>query len=112
LRGLYLLVRTLLDLLPPRQVTGEVLRIDAWRPGRFSVRRDLYVWRVPHVAYLVVDDGESGQLTAWALPKGKFPEPGTHVRMAVRPWSRRVIQLGLVESKTWHSSSSALPWRG
>ncbi|WP_203911739.1 DUF2207 family protein [Rhizocola hellebori] len=112
LRGLYLVIRTLIDLTPPRTIAGEVLRIDAWRPGRFSVRQDLYVWRVPHVAYLVVDDGESDRLTAWALPKGKFPEPGMRVRIAVRPWSRRVIQLALVESTVWHSSSSAAPWRG
>ncbi len=112
LRGLYLAVRTLIDLAPPRVISGEVLRVDPWRPGRFSLRQELYIWRVPHVAYLVVDDGVSDQLTAWAVPTtGKRVEPGQNVRITVRPWSRRVIDLALVESKVWHSSSSALPWR-
>ena len=112
LRGLYLAVRALIDLLPPRTITGEVLRVDPWRPGKFSLRQEIYIWRVPHVAYLVVDDGESDRLTAWAVPtKGTRVEPGQRVRIAVRPWSRRVIQVALVESTVWHSSSSALPWR-
>ncbi len=112
LRGLYLLVRTLLDLMPPRVITGEVLWADPWRPGRLALRQEIYVWRVPHVSYLVVDDGESDRITAWAVPTRKSAEPGQRVRIAVRPWSRRVVSLTLVESPVWqHSSSSALPWR-
>jgi hypothetical protein len=103
LRGLYLLVRNVIDLLFGDSFSGTVQRVEPWR----GPLRELFVWRVPHVAYCVIDDGHSSVLTAWALPSElERPEVGDVVRVKVRRWSRRIAALALVESKTWHSSSS------
>lgn len=103
LRGLYLLVRNLFDLVSARTHSGTVLRIEPWR----GPRKDMFVWRTPYVAYCVIDDGHSPVLTAWALP-ASLPRPavGDTVRVKAHHWSRRLTALALVESKTWHSSSS------
>jgi hypothetical protein len=103
LRGLYLLARNVFDVVSARTVTGTVLRIEPWR----GPRKDMFVWRTPYVAYCVIDDGHSPVLTAWALP-ASLPRPaaGDTVRVKAHRWSRRLTALALVESKTWHSSSS------
>lgn len=97
LRALYLLVRTLLDLAMTQTVRGEVLWRETWRPSRFSPKRELYVWRVPRVHYLAVDDGRSEQLTAWALPLPSSIAPGSIVRFKAYPWSRRIEDINLIE---------------
>jgi hypothetical protein len=102
-RGLYLLARNLIDLVTTRTFSGTVLRIESWR----GPRRDMFVWRTPYVAYCVIDDGRSPVLTAWALPASLHrPSAGDTVRVKGHTWSRRLTALALVESKTWHSSSS------
>jgi hypothetical protein len=103
LRGIYLLARNAFDVVSPRGITGTVLRIEPWR----GPRRDLVVWRVPHVAYCVIDDGYSAVLTAWALPSTQpRPEPGDTVRVRARRWSRRLTDVSVAGSGGGHRSGT------
>ncbi len=102
LRGVYLLARNAFDVVLARAVRGTVLRIEPWR----GPRRDLVVWRTPHVSYCVIDDGHSPVLTAWALPATEpRPEPGDTVRVRARRWSRRLIGVSVAGSSSTGSSS-------
>ncbi len=118
LRGLYLLARNGFDLVTPRSLTGDVLRIEPWR----GPRRDLVVWRTPHVSYCVIDDGYSSVLTAWALPDdAPRPAPGDRVRVRGRRWSRRLTEVTITSAvgahraevhgvdTRWSDSSAARP---
>lgn len=103
LRGLYLLVCNAIDVVSARTVSGTVLRVEPWR----GPRRDLYVWRVPHVFYCAIDDGRSPVVTAWALPAGEpRPAPGDTIRAKGHRWSRRLTAVTLAESTQWHSSTT------
>jgi hypothetical protein len=101
--GGYVLLRTLLDLVTTRTVTGEVLWIEQWRSrfqGRGSSRRS-----VPWLDYLAVDDGRSDRTKAWGLPRGVAPGPVVDrdvVTVRVRPWSRRVVDVTVVERGRTH----------
>jgi hypothetical protein len=93
--GGYLLVRTLLDLATIRTVTGEVLWIEKWRQRSGGKDRPPVTW----LDYLAVDDGKADKTTAWGLPRGPL---GTcrdrdTITIRVRPWSRRVVALTVVE---------------
>ncbi|MEU8298343.1 hypothetical protein AB0C04_13795 [Micromonospora sp. NPDC048909] len=88
----YLLLRALLDLVAPATVTGEVLWHQVWQrqssddgPGR------------PINHHLVIDDGHGDQLRAWILPQQIAGECrlGDVVTARVRPWTRRVIGVGV-----------------
>src|SRR5690606_30040903 len=48
--------------------------------------------------YLAVDDGTSDRTVAWGLPARPItrPEPHDVVRIRVRPWTRRVVELTVV----------------
>src|SRR5512144_429079 len=97
-RGMYRLMRTLVDLLSPRTLVGEVLWVAPWR----SRRRDGDPEVVVH--YLAVDDGTSDRTTAWALPSTvtRGFGPGDTVEITVRPWSRRVTALRVAQSRHLH----------
>jgi hypothetical protein len=93
--GGYVLVRVLLDLATTRTITGEVLWIEKWRQRSGGRDRPPQTW----LDYLAVDDGAADRTTAWGLPRG--PLGTCHdtdtVTIRVRPWSRRVVALTVVE---------------
>jgi hypothetical protein len=93
--GGYRLVRTLLDLATTRTITGEVLWVEKWRSRSGGKDRPPVVW----LDYLAVDDGNSDRTTAWGRPRAKVPgcNAGDTVTIRVRPWSRRIIDLTVVE---------------
>jgi hypothetical protein len=93
--GGYRLLRTLVDLLAPRTLHGEVLWVAVWR----SQTKDNTTF--PYVHYLAVDDGSSDRSTAWALPESvtRGFGPGDVVELTVRPWSRRVTAVSVLHSR-------------
>jgi hypothetical protein len=93
--GGYVLIRTLLDLVTVRTITGEVLWIQVWRTRSGNNERA----PVPWLDYLAVDDGTSDRTTAWGLPRGPLGtcQDRDTVTIRVRPWSRRVVSLTVVE---------------
>lgn len=99
--GLYVAVRSLVDLATTRVVTGEVLWVELWRSRPGDRNRPPQPW----LDYLAVDDGTSDRTTAWGLPRalGVSCRDGDRVRLTVRPWSRRVVELALLERRHWTS---------
>ena len=103
--GGYVLLRSLLDLLTTRTLTGEVLWLERWRSTRGRGGRT-----VPYLSYLVVDDGTADRATAWALPGSVTPAlllERDVVTVRVRPWSRRVVHLVVVERGRTHDLTDA-----
>ena len=97
-RGVYRSMRTLLDLLAPRTLLGEVLWVAPWQ------RRNRQETCEAVVHYLAVDDGTADRTTAWALPSEvtRGFGPGDVVEIRVRPWSRRVTRLSVAQSRHGH----------
>jgi hypothetical protein len=94
--GGYRAVRALVDLATTRTITGQVLWTEVWRTRSQGKNRP----SVPWLHYLAVDDGRADRTTAWGLPRqlaGPSCHDGDTVTIRVRPWSRRVIALTLVE---------------
>ena len=91
-RGVYRLVRTLVDVLAPRHLTGEVLWCELWKtkPGKGENAPP-----VPCLYHVAVDDGSGDRTTAWALPAAltRAAVTGATVNLTVRPWSRRVLAM-------------------
>lgn len=91
--ALYALVRILLDVSAPVELTGEVLWAQLWRStGQGDNAR-------PYTYHLAVDDGSGERTTAWALPADLHGRcvPGDVVRLRVRRWSRRITEVTVVE---------------
>jgi hypothetical protein len=100
-RGGYRVVRTLVDFATTRTITGQVLWLEVWRTRSQGKNRP----RVPWLHYLAVDDGRTDRTTAWGLPHGQTGQTcrdGDTVTIAVRPWSRRVVELTIVERGRTH----------
>jgi hypothetical protein len=96
-RGGYRLVRTIVDVAVPRELTGELLWCEPWRTQKPSGEN---ATPVPWLHYLAVDDGRGDTTRAWGLPSalaGRV-EPGTVARLVVRSWSRRVLVLEPIPS--------------
>jgi hypothetical protein len=96
--GLYLLVRTAIDLAAPVTVTGQVLWRQIWRQtsgGENSPPR-------PWLHYLAIDDGTDDRTTAWGLPSELVGQcgDGDTVTIKARRWTRRVVELTVVERGT------------
>jgi hypothetical protein len=96
-RSLYRAVRALVDLATVRTITGQVLWLELWRnktEGSGDNQR-----RVPWLYHLAVDDGTADRTTAWILEVGLSGrcEDGDTVRIRVRPWTRRVVELTRLE---------------
>lgn len=95
-RGGYRAVRALVDLATTRRITGQVLWVEVWRTKSQGEDRP----RIPWLHYLAVDDGQKDRTTAWGLPHEGAGLPcrdGDTVMVRVRPWSRRVVTLTVVE---------------
>ncbi|TBL26555.1 DUF2207 domain-containing protein [Verrucosispora sp. SN26_14.1] len=94
LSGIHTLVRTLVDLVTERTVTGEVLWVEVWRSTTQGENRPARPW----LHYLAVDDGTADRTTAWGLPSewASRCHDGDMVTLRVRPWSRRVVELSVV----------------
>jgi endonuclease YncB( thermonuclease family) len=103
--GLYVLVRTTLDLAAPRTVTGQVLWREVWRQTSGGEDRPPQ----PTLHYLAIDDGTADRTTAWALPSAEISRcaDGDTVTVKVRPWSRRVVELSGVRPGTMPRVESA-----
>ncbi|WP_213455516.1 DUF2207 family protein [Rhizomonospora bruguierae] len=101
LNGGYTVVRTITDLSAPRTVTGQVLWIAVWRTQNSSSDNSP---PQPITYYLAVDDGTSDRTVAWAMPLALAGgcATGDTIRMTVRPWSRRVTAVSLVERGRGH----------
>jgi hypothetical protein len=84
------LLQVLFDVATRRTITGEVLWTEPW--PRTTLGRPL-----PSRSYLAVDDGSSDRTTAWALPGHLSCRTGDQVRITVRRWTRRVIDLSIIE---------------
>src|SRR5437762_8040541 len=105
--GLYVLVRTAIDLAVPRTITGQVLWQQVWRQtagGENSPPR-------PYLHYLAIDDGSDDRTTAWGIPSTEVNRcvDGDTVTVKVRPWSRRVVELTVVEQGTMRRVQVADP---
>ncbi len=92
--GGYTVVRTLLDLVTTRTITGEVLWVQPWK---HHSRRDGN--NRPWLHYLAVHDGRAEQTTAWGLPHRLVRDVTDRdiVTIRARPWTRRVVDLTVVE---------------
>lgn len=92
--GIYTFVRSLADLGTVRTITGEVLWQETWRSTNGSENKPSRPW----LHYLAVDDGSGDRTTAWGLPSelsGRCHD-GDTVTIRVRPWSRRIGEVGVV----------------
>jgi len=94
-RGGYRLVRGVLDLALPVTLTGEVLWIEVWRSNSGGKDQPPTPW----LHYLAVDDGRDDRTTAWGMPSAMAGtcDCGDVVRIKVRRWTRRVVELSVVE---------------
>ena len=92
--GVYRIARATIDHHTPVEVTGEVLWIEVWR----SASQGEDSPSVPYLHHIAVDDGTADRTTAWGLPSewSSRSSPGDVVRMGVRRWSRRVVDLTVV----------------
>lgn len=88
--GLYILGRTIADVLSPRTITGEVLWRCTWRARTVEDEPDR-----PWLDYLAVDDGTADHTVAWALRSTRSPDvrEGAVVTIRVRGWTRAVIEI-------------------
>ncbi len=96
--GAYVLVRTVIDLAAPRTVTGQALWTEVWRSHRGGENSPPRPW----LHYLAVDDGSGDSTRAWGLPAelaGRCID-GDTVQITVRPWSRRIGQVEVLEHGT------------
>ena len=94
--GLYRLARAVVDHNAPHEVVGEVLWKEVWRKQSGGEDRP----PVPWLYYLAVDEGTSDRTVAWGLPAewAHRCSPGDLVRMRVRPWSRRIVEIEVTQS--------------
>jgi hypothetical protein len=96
--GLYLLLRTIIDLAAPARITGQVLWKQVWRSASGGGNSSA----VPWLHYLAIDDGSGDRTTAWGLPSaiaGRAVD-GDTVTISARRWSRRIIELSVVRQGT------------
>ena len=105
--GLYVLLRTTIDLAAPRTITGQVLWRQVWREnsgGENSPAR-------PYLHYLAIDDGTDDRTTAWGIPSNEVDRctDGDTVTVKVRPWSRRIVELTVVAHGTMRRVQIADP---
>ena len=84
--GAYVVLRTVIDLLVPNTITGEVVWTERWRSGQNNT---------PSLDYLAVDEASGDSTRAWALPAPLHHGfgDGDVVTFRVRRWSRRVIDV-------------------
>ena len=87
--GLYVIVRTVLDLIVPAEVTGEVVWTELWRSGQNNQ---------PSIHYLAIDDASAEATKAWAMPSPLLSRCHNSdvVTVHVRGWSRRVLDITVV----------------
>jgi hypothetical protein len=91
-RGAYRTVRTIVDVVAPRHLRGEVLWSEVWRTKSGKGEN---APPEPWLYYVAVDDGGGDRTTAWGLPVELLREAvnGQTVELTVRPWSRRVLTM-------------------
>ncbi|WP_433217424.1 DUF2207 family protein [Dactylosporangium sp. CS-047395] len=104
LYGGYTLIGTLVDVVTPVTVTGEVLWVETWKTksqGEDSPS-------IPVIHYLAVDSGSGDRTVAWACPSELVGRTGVGdvVTLTARRWTRRVLDLrvetaGRVRSQTY-----------
>ncbi|NUR26365.1 MAG: DUF2207 domain-containing protein, partial [Catenulispora sp.] len=85
----YKLIRNLIDVLTPRELTGQVLWVEPWPTTALGSD-------VTGRSYLALDHGQD-RTTAFARPTFRACSPGDTVRIKVRRWTRRVIDLTILE---------------
>lgn len=102
--GAYLIVRTVIDLAAPKTLTGQALWNEVWRSTRGSENSPARPW----LHYLAIDDGTGDHTRAWALPTelSRRCVDGDTVRITVRPWSRRIGQIEVLEQGSLRSTDA------
>jgi Predicted membrane protein (DUF2207) C-terminal domain len=105
--GLYVLARTIIDLAAPVTVTGQVLWRQVWRQSGGGQNSSPTPW----LHYLAVDDGTDDRTTAWGIPSAQVNQcqDGDTVTLTARRWSRRVVELRVVEQGTMRRVQVADP---
>ncbi len=95
LRGGYRLVRTVVDLATPLTLTGEVLWTEVWRSTKSGQNSESRPW----LYYVAVDGGGDDRTTAWGLPSELLSrcDVGDVVRLTTRRWTRRVMDISVLE---------------
>lgn len=114
--GGYGLLRVLADVAAPADVTGEVLWKRQWRTKpderhRARHRDGESVPRVPWLYHLAVDEGVDDKTRAWAVPvelQGRATT-GDVVRIRARRWTRRVLDVTLVDRPVVATAATFLP---
>jgi hypothetical protein len=103
--GLYVLVRTVIDLAAPATVTGQVLWKQVWRSSGGNDDTPATPW----LHYFAVDDGTDDRTTAWGLPSelAGRADDGDTVTFTVRRWSRRIVELRVDEAGTGRAAQTA-----
>jgi hypothetical protein len=93
--GLYVLLRTAIDVASPTTITGQVLWRELWRTRSGGEDRP----PVPVLHHLAIDDGSSDRTRAWGMPHAfdGTCSDGDTVTIKVRRWSRRIVELTVVE---------------
>ncbi len=94
----YLIVRTVIDLAAPRTLTGQVLWREVWRSTSGSENSPARPW----LHYLALDDGSADATRAWGVPSefANRCHDGDTVKITVRPWSRRIGEIEVLEHGT------------
>ncbi|WP_432836921.1 DUF2207 family protein [Dactylosporangium sp. CA-092794] len=87
--GGYTLIATIVDLLTPVTVTGEVLWLETWKSRSQGENNP----SIPWLHYLAVDAGTSDRTAAWACPSEltRGAGIGDVVTLTARRWTRRVL---------------------
>lgn len=87
--GLYVIARTVIDLIVPAEISGEVIWTELWRSGQNNQ---------PSVHYLAIDDASGDSTKAWAMPSPLLHQCHNSdiVTVHTRRWSRRVLDVAVV----------------
>ncbi len=90
--GVYMIVRTIIDLAAPVTLTGEVVWTELWRSTTKNDNSQ------PSLYYLALDDATGDTIRAWALPAGLAGQCRVSdvATITARRWSRRVTEVTVV----------------
>ncbi|MER7277647.1 hypothetical protein ABT369_24730 [Dactylosporangium sp. NPDC000244] len=91
LYGGYTLIGTLVDVLTPVTVTGEVVWVETWRTKTEGDDGPT----IPVLHYLAIDSGTADRVVAWACPSEIVhrADIGDVITLTARRWTRRVVEL-------------------
>jgi len=91
----YTLIATIVDLVTPVTVTGEVLWLEVWRKTSRIDRSGATPW----LHYLALDDGRDDRTVAWGCPSELVERVscGDVATIVARRWTRRITSVEVRE---------------